>query len=506
LLNARLRLLHFAMRFNAVRTAAALGLAAALALSSAGCDRKPEGVVHVVVIGDQPQLVDPAKGPLSNGEQVLIDNAAQGLVQFDPRGQIVPGLGETWNVSDDGLSYIFRLANGTWPDGRKITADQVARMLRKLIAPGSRDPLEDAFGSVGDIVGMTDRVIEIQLKQPRPHLLQLLAQPEMGLVYNHHGTGPFSIDETRSNDGAIRLSREVPTPDEQEATHEQLDLSGASAKAAIGAFAAGRADLVLGGTFVDLPLVARNTLPRRALQFDPASGLFGLVPARNSGPAANTDIRKLLSQAIDRDSLISALAVPGLVPRATVLEPGLDNIPDPQPPQWTSSSLTDRLPDLMSRARKLFPEGKPALIRVALPKGAGADILFSRLAKDWGALGITVERAGDGAPADFTLIDEVAPSSSASWFVRRFRCGSVAVCDPTIDQVLTAARATSVLPQRSALLLDASRQIDSEQLFLPIAAPIRWSLVSERIASFAGNRFAIHTLIGLEQRLDGSGE
>jgi peptide/nickel transport system substrate-binding protein len=462
-------------------------------------------VIHVVVIGDQPQLADPARGPLSKPDQVLVDNAAQGLVQFDPRGQIVPGLGETWNVSDDGLSYIFRLANGTWPDGRKITADQVARMLRKLIAPGSRDPLKDAFGSVDDIVAMTDRVIEIRLSQPRPHLLQLLAQPEMGLVYAGQGTGPFSIDKAKSKKAAIRLTREVPTPDEEETKREQLDLTGAKAKEAIEAFVAGDADLVLGGTFVDLPFVARNKLPRRALQFDPASGLFGLVPARNSGPAANADIRRLLSQAIDREALVAALSVPGLVPRATVLEPALDNIADPLPPQWLATSLADRRPELAASARKLFPQDKPAIIRIALPDGPGADILFNRLEIDWGALGLKIQRAGDNAPADFTLIDEVAPSSSASWFLRRFRCGVVPVCDAQLDEVLAAARTTSVLPQRSALLLDASRQIDSEQLFLPIAAPIRWSLVSARITSFAGNRFALHTLIGLEQKLDGSG-
>jgi peptide/nickel transport system substrate-binding protein len=493
------------MRFNAVHRVAALGLAMVLAVSAGGCNRKPEGVIHVVVIGDQPQLADPARGPLSKPDQVLVDNAAQGLVQFDPRGQIVPGLGETWNVSDDGLSYIFRLANGTWPDGRKITADQVARMLRKLIAPGSRDPLKDAFGSVDDIVAMTDRVIEIRLSQPRPHLLQLLAQPEMGLVYAGQGTGPFSIDKAKSKKAAIRLTREVPTPDEEETKREQLDLTGAKAKEAIEAFVAGDADLVLGGTFVDLPFVARNKLPRRALQFDPASGLFGLVPARNSGPAANADIRRLLSQAIDREALVAALSVPGLVPRATVLEPALDNIADPLPPQWLATSLADRRPELAASARKLFPQDKPAIIRIALPDGPGADILFNRLATDWGALGLKVQRAGDNAPADFTLIDEVAPSSSASWFLRRFRCGVVPVCDAQIDEVLAAARTTSVLPQRSALLLDASRQIDSEQLFLPIAAPIRWSLVSARITSFAGNRFALHTLIGLEQKLDGSG-
>lgn len=506
MLNARLRLLHVSMRFHAVRRAAAIALAAALAVSAGGCHRKPEGVVHVVVIGDQPELADPARGPLLAGDRVLINNVAQGLVQFDARGQIVPGLAETWNVSDDGLSYIFRLANGNWPGGRKITADQIARMLRKLIAPGSRDSLQDAFGSVDDIVAMTDRVIEIRLAEPRPHLLQLLAQPELGLVYDRQGTGPFAIDKAKSKDGMIRLSREVATPDEEETTREQLDLSGTKVEAAIEAFADGSADLVLGGTFADLPYVARDKLPRRALQFDPAAGLFGLVPARNAGPAADADIRKLLSQAIDRDALIAALAVPGLVPRATVLEPGLDNIVDPQPPQWMATSLADRRPDLIATARRLFPKDKPAIVRLALPDGPGANILFNRLASDWGALGIQVERAGNGAPADFILIDEVAPSSSASWFVRRFRCAAVPVCDPAIDEVMDAARTTSVLPQRSALLLDASRQIDSNQLFIPIAAPIRWSLVSARIASFVGNRFAIHTLTGLEQRLDRTGE
>ena len=40
-------------------------------------------------------------------------------------------------------------------------------------------------------------------------------------------------------------------------------------------------------------------------------------------------------------------------------------------------------------------------------------------------IGLTVDRAEPGQPADFWLIDEVAPSSSAAWFVRRFRCGAV---------------------------------------------------------------------------------
>jgi peptide/nickel transport system substrate-binding protein len=478
-------------------------LTVAAAIGASGCGRKSEGAVQVLVIGDTPRLVDPGRQPVTRPDAVLLNNAAQGLVRLDARGQIEPGLAEAWNVSDDGLSYIFRLANGEWSNHRKITAEQVARILRRRIGGSSRDPLKDALGAVDDVVAMTDRVIEIRLKEPRPHLLQLLAQPEMALVYEGAGSGPFTI-ERRGPEG-LRLVREIEELDEERPRREEVELGAASVEDAISAFADGKADLVLGGTFVDLPFVERGSLSRRALQFDPASGLFGLIPATGAGPLANPDIRRLLSEAIDRDALIAALSVPGLVSRTTVLEPGLDNVPDPVPPAWTATALAERRPALVERARRLF-SGKEAQVTVALPVGPGADILFDRLAADWGALGVTVKRAGAGQRADLELVDEVAPSSSSSWFLRHFRCAVAPVCDEHVDELLQAARDTPVLAQRSALLTDASRQVDSQQLFIAIAAPIRWSLVSARITGFSGNRFAIHTLTALEQRLDRTGE
>lgn len=494
------------MRTGIFRRALLLALAAAAAGSASGCNSEPEGVVQVVAIDGEPELADPRRGPLSTSQAVLISNAAQGLVRFDARGQIEPGLAETWNVSDDGLSYIFRLASAEWPNGREITAEQVARMLRRLIGPGSDNPLRDSLGSVDEIVAMTERVIEIRLDQPRPHLLQLLAQPEMGLVFERQGSGPFAIDRSRSSEGRVRLVREVATPDEDEPKGEQLDLAGASAGAAVEAFVAGKADLVLGGTFADLPYARQAGGAREALQFDPASGLFGLVPARDRGLAADPELRRILSEAIDRDALVEALSVPGLLPRTTVLEPGLDATPDPVPPEWAAVPVAQRRPDLADAARQLLPPDEEPVIRVALPEGPGADILLERLAQDWGALGLSVERAGTDASADFRLVDKVAPSSSAAWFVRQFRCGLAAVCNEEVDEMLEAARSTTVPAQRSAFLAEASRRIDADHLYIPIAAPVRWSLVSDRVSGFAGNRFAVHTLTGLEQRLNRTGE
>ena len=486
------------MRPLPLRRALCFALGAALALVGSGCGREAAGKLEVLVIGEPPSAAYPSKAPLGPADALLLASTAQGLVRLDARGQVEPGLAETWNVSDDGLSYIFRLANTEWPSGRKVTAEQVARQLRRQVEPLARKRLKDSLGAIVEIVPMTDRVLEIRLKAARPELLQLLAQPELGLVHRGGGAGPFRLER---QDKVVQLSRDVATPDEEATRSEQLHLRSAPARAAVSEFAAGKADLVVGGTFADLPF-ARAARVRRALQFDPASGLFGLIPARAGGLLAKPEVRRLLSEAIDRDALVAALAVPGLAPRATVLEPGLAEIPDPAPIPWVATPLAERRPALVAAAKRLL--GDEPVIRVLLPEGPGARLLLARLRQDWGALGLTVEPAASAAVADLKLVDEVAPSTSPAWFLRRFACGSAAICDGKVDELLEGAEVNPIVAQRSALLLDASRRIDELQLFIPLAAPIRWSLVSGRVSGFAGNRFAIHTLTGLEERLSRS--
>jgi peptide/nickel transport system substrate-binding protein len=472
-------------------------LLAGLALASGGCQRSQEGTFDVVVIGDQPRLVDSASAAPTPADDVLLVSAAQGLVRFDARGQIEPGLAERWNVSDDGLSYIFRLANAEWQGGGRITAHQIARLLRRQLAPASKNPIKDTLGVVDDVIAMTDRVLEIRLRAPRSNLLQILAQPEFALVRSGHGSGPFKLEANDGERGGLRLKRSIIGTDEEEVRREDIVLNGATPAAAINRFIDGTTDLVLGGTFADLPLARKTGLPRRALQFDPVAGLFGLVPARSGGPLDEPEVRRLLAQAIDRDALLAQLDVPGLLPRATVLEGGLEGTATPARPQWMQTPIGDRRPDLILAADRLFGSADRPTLRILLPEGPGADLLLRRLAADWGMLGLKVEHAPSARSADLVLVDEVAPSTSPAWFLRHFRCGVAAVCDGEIDELLGGARETLIPAQRNALLAQAAQRIDELQLFLPIAAPIRWSLVGKRVEGFTGNRFGRHTLTGL---------
>src|SRR5438270_10349048 len=270
-------------------------LLAALILGPAACRQQAEGPLKAVVIGGEPKLRDPALGPIPPSDAVLLGNIAQGLVRFDATGNIVGGLAERWNVSDDGLSYIFRIASKNWPDGTKITAQQVARLLKRELADRSRNPPKDSLGAVAAAAAMTDRVIEIRLLAPRPNLLSLLAQPEFAILRGNQGTGPFTATATGRPGGEVRLSRQIVVGEDEESRREEVLLGGAAVVDAISDLIAGKDDLVLGGTFTDLPLANRAKLPRNSLRFDPASGLFGLVPAQPGGKLDNPALRQLLS-------------------------------------------------------------------------------------------------------------------------------------------------------------------------------------------------------------------
>ncbi len=195
-------------------------------------------------------------------------------------------------------------------------------------------------------------------------------------------------------------------------------------------FAAGKTDLVLGGTFADLAFAQRVKLPRGSLRFDPASGLFGLVPVHAGGDLDKPDMRRLLSQAINRDVVRGARSEFRDWRRARPFSnPASTASPRRSAPAWLASPFDARRAGLIAEANRLFGKTPKPAIRVELPEGPGADLLLQELSRDWGALGFTVERAPTAASADFRLVDAVAPSSSPAWFVRQFRCEITPVCD-----------------------------------------------------------------------------
>jgi peptide/nickel transport system substrate-binding protein len=82
---------------------------------------KPGGVVNVVIQPEPPGLM---MGLVQNGPtQMVSGNIYEGLLRYSPKLEPLPGLAESWNVSEDGKIYTFHLHKGvTWHDGKPFNS------------------------------------------------------------------------------------------------------------------------------------------------------------------------------------------------------------------------------------------------------------------------------------------------------------------------------------------------------------------------------------------------
>lgn len=474
----------------------------AACLAIAGCQEPETGPLRLVVIGPQPQLVNPSRDALSPASAVLLDTVAQGLVRFDAAGEIEPALAQSWIVSDDGRRYTFRLRRTSWAGGERVTAKQVVQRLQAILARSSRNPLKPVLGAIDQIEAMTEQVLEIRLKASRPNFLPLLAQPEMTILAENGGSGPYRI--VGEAEGALRLASPPPDEDEESpsAGPPEILLRSDTAPLAIARFAQGEADLVTGGTIGDVPALTAAALPADHTLFDPARGLFGLLVSRTEGPLADARFRHALAMAIDRDAILARFGVPTLQPRTSLLPAGLAEVPAPGTPDWAGVPLATRRAAAARIVAELVDVERPRL-RIALSQQPGYRILFAHIRRDWRLVGVDAVAVAPNQEADLRLIDEVAPAELAPWYLRHFLCGVSAVCDDAADQLLEGARVTLNPAERQALLQQADRLLVAAAPFLPIGQPVRWSLRSERLNGLRPNTYARHPateLIRQEER------
>lgn len=467
------------------------------ALALGACNRRADnGPVVASLIGGNLQRQDGARGATSFASRVVMNATAQGLVRFDAGGQIEPGLAERWTVIDNGMSYIFRLREAEWGDGTKVDAQQVIRALKRQFARESRNPLAPFLTAIGEVVEMTPEVIEIRLKHPRPDLLKLFAQPEMAIfrVRPPGGSGPYRF---LRNTGIYALLRpafdpnridpeDVAQPDAQ----QDVELIAERSARAVTRFADHRSDAVLGGTFVDWPLVPLSGIAPANLKVDPAAGLFGIAIERRTGFLADAENRAALAEVIDRDAIVAAYAQ-GWASTEQILPEQLDSGAPPATAPWQALSGPDRHAAGRQAVRK-WTKANPGPIKLslALPAGPGATILYGFVAASFRSLGVDVERVPLGAEADLRLVDIVAPYDSARWYLAT----ACAACDDTITAQLDAARNATTLAERAQQIAAADAAIAADTPFIAIARPLRWSLVAIRLRGWQANSRAWHPL------------
>jgi peptide/nickel transport system substrate-binding protein/oligopeptide transport system substrate-binding protein len=470
----------------------------ALIFGVTGCSGRRQGPLPIALIGDRSAL-DPSGVRLSPAARTLRGATVEGLVAFDAKGQIVPAIADRWIITDDGQSYIFRVRDGTWPGGARITAESVAAALKRTLAQLKGTALGLDLAGIEQVRVMADRVIEIDLVAPVPDLLTLLAQPELGLPNARRGAGPMGL----ARRGETLVLSLIP-PEKRGLVPEEgfggrvrnLVVNLLPAAQAVQRFNDGTADVVLGGRIDSLPLAEETALARGNVQLDPVIGMFGLLVESEAGFLADAPNREALALAIDRDAIIAAFNIGGWQPTTRVVSAGVAGDAGTVGERWVGVALEQRRALAAERVAKYRASGKPApLLRIAATNGPGTRRVIDRLATDFAAIGVVVVQVGEDKPAELRLIDSTARYGRASWFLGQLACSvHKPACNPVADGYLAEARRSTDMRERGRLLGEAEAELTSANAYIPIARPLRWSLVRSSVVGFALNPWGWHPL------------
>jgi oligopeptide transport system substrate-binding protein len=128
------------------------------------------------------------------------------------------------------------------------------------------------------------------------------------------------------------------------------------------------------------------------------------------------------------------------------------------------------------------------VVRVGLPRGPGSDLLLRQLREAWAPIGVTVQRAAPGESADLELRDTLARYSSPRWYLNQFNCSLKArLCSAEADALVRQSLDERDPAVRERLLAEAHAALTSREVYIPLGAPVRWSLVRGSIRNYLPN-------------------
>lgn len=276
----------------------------------------------------------------------IIGNTFEGLVRTDPSGAMEGALAESWTISDDGLTYTFKLRDAKWSDGKAITAGDFVYSWNRVLNPNSGsknasmlyhiEGAEEHFADQAVPVSISaadDQTLSFTLKQRVPYMMQLLAYSTFFPVREDIveanpegwsrdpatmiGTGPFRMTEL--NIGKSVVFEKNPNYWGAADVHlDDLTFRLISNQAtALAAMEAGDVD--------GIGAVPASEIPRLSVE----SSDFLVIPALgttyaffnpNQHPLDDVKVRKALSLAIDREEIVEFVLQSADVP-ATALVP-----------------------------------------------------------------------------------------------------------------------------------------------------------------------------------------
>ncbi|CAO4182989.1 peptide ABC transporter substrate-binding protein [Methylorubrum populi] len=473
-----------------------------------------------------PETLDPHKTS-TVAEAHLLRDLFEGLLTYDNHGRIIPGIAESWTVSEDRLAYRFSLRpDGRWSNGEAVTAEDFLFSLRRILDPktaakyaevlfpirgaaavqaGERPP-EDLGVTAPDA-----RTLEIALSEPVPYLLELLTHQTALPVHrpslerwgdafarpgNLVSNGPYALIDWIPND-RITLRKNPHHRDAAAIPIEQVDvIPTPDIAAAVRRYAAGEID-----SLSDLPADQIASLKARfgaQVQLGPGLGLLAIAVNLRKKPFDDVRVRRALSLAIDREFLAAAVWGETMAPAYSLCPPGLDHaLPPPLLPGREDGPIEREEEAIRLLAEAGFGPSRPLTVEYRFNVTDNNRNTAIALADAWRGIGIETRFVStdakthfaylrDGGAFDLARISWIADYSDPQNFLFLLRTGNDGFnagrwSNPTFDALLTRAAQERDEDRRARMLFDAETIVLDQLPWIPLLHYRSKALVSPRL-------------------------
>ncbi len=468
----------------------------------------------------------------------LFSDLYQGLVMEDAKGVIIPGVAKSWELSPDGMTYVFHLRdNAKWSNGEPVTASDFVFTFQRFLDLQTAAPYANVFFPIKNaeaiamgkmpkeklgVEALDEQSLKITLEASTPYFVQLLSQ-SMAFPLNKknveiHGK-KFTAPENFVSNGAYQLVSFVPNdkivmkknPYYYDADKVKIDevnwLPFENRASCMRLFEAKEVQICS-----DVPAEQMDYMKKEfgeQLHIAPQLGSYWLdVKGKDGSPLQDMQVRRAISMVIDRDFLADEVWRGTMLPSYSLVPPGIDNyISGGVRQDYADEDILDR----EDKAKALLKEAgvKPGSLTVELyyntsenhknVMAAVADMLKNigikaKLNEMEGTTYFNYLREGgdfnlarDGWRADYSdpqsflfLYKSDSHFNYAKWFNKDY------------DSLLEKAAQTTDLKARADFFANAERLLLKEQPIIPLLTYASRALVSDQVEGWHDNLKDVH--------------
>jgi len=529
-----------------------LALAAGLVATGCGPSTEPaaQATAQQIVFrrgnGPDPDTLDPQRAEDESSREIIRD-LFEGLVGETIDGELVPGAAESWEVSEDRLSWTFRLrADGRWSNGDPVTAHDFVAGLRRAVDPATASSSAGLLGPIEGALEIIDGArapktlgaealdelrLVLRLRNATPYLLGLLTHPITFPVHGpslaEHGqdfarpgrlvsNGAYRLDEweMQSHVQLVRNLHFREQPDIGVVRFYSFELP----EAELNRYRTGELDYSM-----DFPLARLEWLRDNfGDELDLMPGLSSQFWLFNTArpPLDDVRVRKALAMTVDRDRLVEVVTGLGDHPAYGLVPPGMANY-SAQTFDWREQSMEERI----ETARALLAEtgygpDRPLQVTVHYNTNENLRKIAVAVSSMWREhLGVETElyneefrvmlsRRKDPDQWQILRLSWRGDYNDASNFLETLSVGGAVndtgYDDPGYERLLAEAAAELDPERRRALLEAAERRMLAHHPLLPLYHPSAKRLIKPWVKGYGSNilnrLYTRHLSIDLEQR------